>query len=147
MCQPTMLKRTGLTVVERQRLTIERYDAPCAAAHPYAPASAFQARVARNGRGAPDDVAAALAAEPGARGKGDSAQPAATQWAVPRLMPVECERLMGLPDGWTDVPYRGQPHAPDGPRYRALGNAWAVNCARRIGERIAWIDQLTREAA
>ena len=28
----------------------------------------------------------------------------------------------------------------DGPRYKALGNSWAVNCARWIGERIASVD-------
>lgn len=37
------------------------------------------------------------------------------------------------------VPHKGKP-AADGPRYRALGNSWAVNCARWIGERIASVD-------
>lgn len=54
---------------------------------------------------------------------------------VRRLTPLECERLQGFPDGWTDVPYRGKP-AADGPRYKALGNSMAVNCMRWIGERI-----------
>lgn len=56
--------------------------------------------------------------------------------AVRRLMPVECERLQGFPDGYTNVPWRGRPAAPDGPMYKALGNSWAVPCARWIGERI-----------
>ena len=63
----------------------------------------------------------------------------ATQWAVRRLTPRECERLMGLPDGHTGVPHKGKP-AADGPRYKALGNSWAINAARWIGERIASVD-------
>lgn len=59
----------------------------------------------------------------------------ATTTAVRRLMPVECERLQGFPDGHTDVPYRGKP-ASDGPRYKAIGNSMAVPCMKWIGERI-----------
>ena len=55
--------------------------------------------------------------------------------AVRRLMPVECERLQGFPDGHTQVPYRGKP-ASDGPRYKALGNSMAVCCMSWIGQRI-----------
>ena len=62
-----------------------------------------------------------------------------TPHAVRRLLPVECERLQGLPDGWTDVPYRGKP-ASDGPRYEAIGNSIAVPCLRWIGERIAKVE-------
>lgn len=54
---------------------------------------------------------------------------------VRRLTPVECERLQGFPDGWTDIPYRGK-DAPDGPRYKALGNSMAVPCMAWIGARI-----------
>ena len=54
---------------------------------------------------------------------------------VRRLTPRECERLQGFPDDWTDVPHRGR-SAADGPRYKALGNSWAVPCARWIGTRI-----------
>lgn len=57
------------------------------------------------------------------------------RWKVRRLMPVECERLQGFPDGYTDIPYRGKP-ASDGPRYKAIGNSMAVNCMRWIGHRI-----------
>ena len=70
----------------------------------------------------------------------------ATQWAVRRLTPRECERLMGFTDGHTDAPHNGKP-AADGPRYKALGNSWAINCARWIGERIAAVDAITREGA
>ena len=55
---------------------------------------------------------------------------------VRRLTPVECERLQGFPDGYTNIPWRSKPESPDGPRYKALGNSWAVPCARWIGERI-----------
>lgn len=56
---------------------------------------------------------------------------------VRRLTPVECERLQGFPDGWTDVPYRGECHPADGPRYKALGNSMAVPVMAWIGRRIA----------
>ena len=55
---------------------------------------------------------------------------------VRRLMPVECERLQGFPDSWTDVPYKGKDHAPDSPRYKALGNSMAVPVMAWIGRRI-----------
>lgn len=50
---------------------------------------------------------------------------------VRRLLPVECERLQGFPDGYTDVP-----GTSDSARYRALGNSWAVPVVRWIGRRI-----------
>lgn len=58
--------------------------------------------------------------------------------AVRRLLPVECERLQGLPDDWTKISYRGKPQesCPDSPRYKAIGNSWAVPVIRWLGERI-----------
>ena len=63
---------------------------------------------------------------------------AVVDFIVRRLTPLECERLQGLPDGYTLIPHRGKPAAecPDTPRYKALGNGWAVNCARWICQRI-----------
>lgn len=57
---------------------------------------------------------------------------------VRRLTPTECERLQGFPDHYTAIPWRGKPasECPDGPRYKALGNSWAVPCVRWIGRRI-----------
>ena len=52
-----------------------------------------------------------------------------------RLTPVEAARLQGFPDDYLDITYRGKP-AADGNKYKALGNSWAVPCARWIGERI-----------
>ena len=63
-----------------------------------------------------------------------------TQYAVRRLTPVECERLQGFPDNYTNIPWRNKPEAPDGPRYKALGNSWATPVVRWIGERInTWL--------
>ena len=58
--------------------------------------------------------------------------------SVRRLTPVECERLQGFPDNYTRIPYRGKPaeQCPDSPRYKAIGNSWAVPCVRWIGKRI-----------
>jgi len=58
-----------------------------------------------------------------------------TPMAVRRLTPVECERLQGFPDGWTDIKPGGK-DTPDSPRYKALGNSMAVPVMRWIGERI-----------
>lgn len=58
--------------------------------------------------------------------------------AVRRLTPIECERLMGLPDEYTLVPHKGKPMA-DGPRYKMIGNSIAVPCLRWIGERIDFV--------
>lgn len=54
---------------------------------------------------------------------------------VRRLTPSECEALQGLPRGWTQVPYRNKP-AADGPRYKAIGNSFAVPVVRWIGQQI-----------
>ena len=61
-----------------------------------------------------------------------------TTYIVRRLTPRECERLQGFPNDWTRVPYRGQPaeQCPDGPRYKAIGNSFAVPNVRWIFERI-----------
>ena len=53
------------------------------------------------------------------------------RWIIRRLTPVECERLQGYPDGWTDlgewVDSKGKAHkAADAPRYKALGNSIAL---------------------
>ena len=62
--------------------------------------------------------------------------------AVRRLTPRECEALQGFPHDFTRIPWRGKPadQCPDGPRYKALGNSWAVNVAEWIGERIQEVD-------
>ena len=61
--------------------------------------------------------------------------------AVRRLTPVECERLQGFPDNYTDIKPKGKP-TPDGPRYKALGNSWAVPVVNWIGKRIMMVEEM-----
>jgi DNA (cytosine-5)-methyltransferase 1 len=67
----------------------------------------------------------------------------AQKLAVRRLTVVECERLQGFPDHYTDIKPKGKP-TPDGPRYKALGNSWAVPVVRWIGERIMQYERLMK---
>ena len=69
--------------------------------------------------------------------------------AVRRLTPREWERLQGLPDDYTRIPWRGRPaeQCPDGPRYNVIGNAMPVPVMRWIGERIQMADSLSRPRA
>jgi DNA (cytosine-5)-methyltransferase 1 len=95
--------------------------------------------------GTEDDVsqtlqAAGLGTE---RGGNPNAIPHTLQnWAVRRLTPVECERLQGVPDNYTNIPWRGKNGAPDGPRYKALGNSMAVNVMRWLGTRIQMVSEI-----
>jgi len=85
-------------------------------------------------------------------------------WVVRRLTPTECERLQGYPDNWTLIEHGSTRKleedeaayliakgahvwrdnkgalrtkaAADGPRYKALGNAWAVACVRPVALRL-----------
>lgn len=70
------------------------------------------------------------------RPKNVQAQPAHPTLAVRRLTVTECEFLQGFPRGYLDITYRGKP-AADGPKYKALGNSWAVPVVRWIGARMA----------
>lgn len=54
---------------------------------------------------------------------------------VRRLTPLECERLQGLTDGYTDIEFEGKP-APGSRRYKALGNGMAQPCADYVIQRI-----------
>lgn len=61
---------------------------------------------------------------------------------VRRLTPLECERLQGFPDGWTDIgdwtDSKGKKHkAADSPRYKALGNSIALPYWKVLARRIA----------
>ena len=61
----------------------------------------------------------------------DSTDLAITHMVVRRLTPMECERLQGFPDGWTDIgdwtDEKGKKHKnADSPRYKALGNSIAL---------------------
>jgi DNA (cytosine-5)-methyltransferase 1 len=73
---------------------------------------------------------------------GDQMPHVATPMAVRRLTPVECERLQGFPDNWSQIPWKGKPaeQCPDGPRYKCAGNSMAVPVMRWIGEQIARVE-------
>ena len=53
---------------------------------------------------------------------------------IRRLTPLECERLQGFPDGWTDIP-----NASDSSRYKALGNSVAIPCVDYVLQGIALV--------
>jgi DNA (cytosine-5)-methyltransferase 1 len=55
---------------------------------------------------------------------------------VRRLTPEEAEFLQGFPRSYTNIPWRKKDESPDGPRYKALGNSWAVPVVAWIGQRI-----------
>lgn len=60
---------------------------------------------------------------------------------VRRLTPLECERLQGYPDGWTDIgewiDTKGKKHKDaDSPRYKALGNSIALPFWQWMAERM-----------
>ena len=59
---------------------------------------------------------------------------------VRKLTPKECERLQGFPDDYTNIEWRGKEEAPDGHRYKAMGNSMAVPVMKWIGERIANVE-------
>lgn len=54
------------------------------------------------------------------------------QCLIRRLTPLECERLQGFPDGWTDIAT-----ASDSARYKALGNSVAIPCVTFVLRGIA----------
>lgn len=103
------------------------------------PAGAFQTRIARNGRGQPEEICPTLnGSDAGATS--DMRPVLLAHMQVRRLTPKECERLQGFPDLHTDVRHRNKP-AADGPRYKALGNSMAVPCMAWIGKRIAAVEK------
>jgi DNA (cytosine-5)-methyltransferase 1 len=58
---------------------------------------------------------------------------------VRRLTPIECERLQGFPDNYTDIRLNDK-QTPDGPRYKAMGNSMAVPVMNWIGRRIQMVE-------
>jgi DNA (cytosine-5)-methyltransferase 1 len=63
---------------------------------------------------------------------------------VRRLTPIECERLQGFPDNYTQIPWRNKEpeNCPDGPRYKAMGNSMAVPVMHWIGKRIQMVEEI-----
>lgn len=113
------------------------------------------AQTTANGCGVSDELAhtidttgpeAVVYADGGAMTQEGAALPTESEsgYVVRRLTPLECERLQGMPDEHTKIPYRGKPaeECPDGPRYKAIGNSMAVPVMRWIGERVQEVDAL-----
>jgi len=65
------------------------------------------------------------------------------QATVRKLLPIECERLMGFPDNWTRIAWKDKPEeeCPDAPRYKACGNSMCVNVMAWLGERIDGVEK------
>jgi DNA (cytosine-5)-methyltransferase 1 len=106
----------------------------------------FEPRIGRCDRGEPSDVVNTLKGSEA--GDTSDMRPVAvyqekTDYAVRRLMPVECERLQGFPDDWTKYTAAGK-QLKDGPRYRMLGNAVTVNVAEWIFKRIMQVERGTK---
>ena len=88
------------------------------------------------------DVCSTVSAAYGARGGNTPIATIPSQsMAVRRLTPVECERLQGFPDNYTNIPWRNKSESPDGPRYKSLGNSMAVPVMKWIGNRIKQKEQ------
>ena len=70
--------------------------------------------------------------------KNDGGRDMKKKYSIRRLTPIECERLQGFPDNYTNIP-----GAKDGKRYAAIGNSMAVPVMAWLGSRINIIDLLT----
>lgn len=117
---------------------------PChplaAGAHP--PAIAFDCKATEIAHNREASATLRSMSHDGSHANGGGHVAVATETMVRRLTPIECERLQGFRDGYTAIPYRGR-QAKDGPRYKALGNSWAVNVGRWIGRRIKLVDAIS----
>jgi DNA (cytosine-5)-methyltransferase 1 len=93
-----------------------------------------QAQNGGNGVGAKEEVSYTLNCT-GVHGVAHNA-------TVRRLLPIECERLMGFPDNHTRIPWKGKPEedCPNAPRYKACGNSMCVNVMSWLGERINQVE-------
>ena len=134
--QPGMKQTTYLATIEVTGTLSSRATAGGGLGTDFEVAGGLQAVDVYNGT-ITGQVTATLNASTGASANHSGPQvPAALPtMAVRRLLPVECERLQGFPDDHTNIPWRGKP-APDGPRYKAMGNSMAVPVMRWIGQRL-----------
>lgn len=105
-------------------------------------AVAFKASHYTRGKdSAPSDVYPPLSAD---ADKGDQDPMIQTPMGVRRLTPLECERLQGFPDNWTEQTADGRTIV-DSHRYRLMGNAVATVCAQWLGHRLVAVDAMRRE--
>jgi DNA (cytosine-5)-methyltransferase 1 len=126
-CAPIAFDTTQVTSPDNR--SNPQPDGPC---HPLAASGHPPALAYRWNAGACEEMNPSNATSPTlrARGQGEIA------FGVRRLTPRECERLQGAPDDWTRVNRKGKP-MKDSPRYKIIGNSFAVPVVRWIGERIA----------
>lgn len=145
-------------ISSRDNRSLPQAGDPChpLAAGAHAPAIAFPANLSGTQCASAEDLSPSLGAK--------NPTAVATRMRVRRLMPIECERLQGMPDNYTRIPartFKKQPttrhflryrdlyeknqdgtwtrYAADGPRYKAIGNGMAVPCMRWIGGKIDWV--------
>ena len=106
---------------------------------PIVPVAIRTAQTSANGHGISPELAHTLDRVQGQAVAYSSPPPAPlTPMQVRRLTVEECEFLQGFPRSYTATPWRKKPadQCPDGPRYKALGNSWAVPNVAWIGRRI-----------
>ena len=135
---PTLVQQVAAPLGSHQSGSGQRYDLDC---ETYVPVLERGYRMTAFGEYADDNTASTI--------KQRDYKDATDLVAIPlestvrRLTPVECERLQGMPDDHTKIPWRNKPAAecPDGPRYKAIGNSMAVPVMRWIGERIELVEK------
>ena len=98
------------------------------------PAVAYKA----TGESTLNDVTMSITASYGTGGADLATKPLVCGMSVRRLTPIECERLQGFPDNYTNI----KDSCPDSPRYKALGNSMAVPVMHWIGKRIQMVEEL-----
>jgi len=132
---------------EVQNLVVNAREDPIYSNDSTPPAIAFTERTRADGRNieTQEELAYSLN-NPGAGGRSQE-RCIVSKMQVRRLTPVECERLQGMPDNHTRIPWRNKPaeDCPDGPRYKAIGNSMAVPVMRWIGERIELVENVLTE--
>ena len=102
----------------------------------YAPNEVVSTESARQYKDATDLVCAtsqAGAPEPRGAPAEPHVHPYRIRKLIRRLTPLECERLQGFPDHWTDIP-----GASDSARYKALGNSVAIPCVEHVLRGVAY---------
>lgn len=102
----------------------------------YAPNEVVSTQSARQYKDATDLVCEANQAgtpEPRGASADPHVHPHRIRKLIRRLTPLECERLQGFPDHWTDIP-----GASDSARYKALGNSVAIPCVEHVLRGVAY---------
>ena len=139
-CCPTITEAAG-TSGNKQQIVCYENHAQDSRVKEIDCAPVLSAKAGTGGNNLP--LVASFMSGQGSRAGGIAFSESAT---VRRLLPVETERLMGFPDNWTRIPWRGKPaeKCPDSHRYKACGNSMCVNVMRWIGMRIENVERKMR---